>query len=882
MERRTFVAHGRLAMREIRLQAARDGRHGVQVMTFEQMAARLAGGFSRPIDADSLRVAVREALLATALGELDGIKNLPGMSEAACETLHKVWRSGIDIRAGIHPRLDSIRRLETAVVERLPPAMSRPADLVDAATRRLDRAAALFGTVDVVGITELSPVWRVLLAALAERVTVRWVAGARHVPGWLAGTRVTVMTGASAAPKVSVVSAATAYHEAIEALRWARGLVASGAARPEEIAIAAVSSGEYDDHLMALEADANLGIHFAHGLKATATKEGQAAAALAEIVTRGLTQARMRRLASHLSRQPGPFSKLPDGWAQALPSGSPLTDTTAWLRLLDRLESSESQADGDIARPMRPIVAHLTAGVAAASETGEALLRGRVLAIWRKALTSGAAQSLERILDALRIDDGLEACASIAVMPAAALAASPRPFVRLLGLNSSRWPRRNSEDRLLSDHIVPTSELDPLPVAAADRRDFETILATTHAQVVLSRSRRDGEGRLLGRSTLLQGFPLETYLRRNAIPEHAMSETDRLLARTDEYATAAAAASAEACWRNWRNEDASAHDGVVRPDHPVILAILDRSQSANSLRRLLRNPLGFVWTYGLRWRAPDDGNDTLVLGALEFGDLVHFAIDHALSRMEGAGGLHALGKADFEAAVDVAADEAAAIWLSERSVPPRVIWTRTMQEVRNLAGYALAHGRAATTSTSYGEVRFGGSDAKANAGLNVPWDGDVVVSIPGSNFRISGYIDRLELATDGKKATLRDYKTGRAPKEAVVLDGGRELQRCLYGFAVRSLLGDDVEVLASLLYLREEIERPLEDLDTTLADVAGYLQASRRSLAAGNGLCGPDAAGAYDDLAFALPANAGATYCKRKAVSFAARLGDAANVWEAP
>ena len=36
-----------------------------------------------------------------------------------------------------------------------------------------------------------------------------------------------------------------------------------------------------------------------------------------------------------------------------------------------------------------------------------------------------------------------------------------------------------AEDRLLSDHIVPTAELDPLPVAAADRRDFATILATT-------------------------------------------------------------------------------------------------------------------------------------------------------------------------------------------------------------------------------------------------------------------------------------------------------------------------------------------------------------------------------------------------------------------
>jgi hypothetical protein len=45
--RRTIVVHGRLAMRELRLAAARERRHGLQIMTFEQLAARLAGAFSR-------------------------------------------------------------------------------------------------------------------------------------------------------------------------------------------------------------------------------------------------------------------------------------------------------------------------------------------------------------------------------------------------------------------------------------------------------------------------------------------------------------------------------------------------------------------------------------------------------------------------------------------------------------------------------------------------------------------------------------------------------------------------------------------------------------------------------------------------------------------
>ena len=106
-------------------------------------------------------------------------------------------------------------------------------------------------------------------------------------------------------------------------------------------------------------------------------------------------------------------------------------------------------------------------------------------------LLAGPAASIDATLETLKQDDGLGACVCVAWMPASALAASPRRFARLLGLNSSRWPRGIAEDRLIPDHIIPTPVLDPLPVNLADRRDFETILATTADTVVLSRARRD-------------------------------------------------------------------------------------------------------------------------------------------------------------------------------------------------------------------------------------------------------------------------------------------------------------------------------------------------------------------------------------------------------
>ena len=60
--RHTVIAHGRLAMRELRLAAARERRHGLQIMTFEQLAARLAGGMTRPVDDETLRSVVQQAL----------------------------------------------------------------------------------------------------------------------------------------------------------------------------------------------------------------------------------------------------------------------------------------------------------------------------------------------------------------------------------------------------------------------------------------------------------------------------------------------------------------------------------------------------------------------------------------------------------------------------------------------------------------------------------------------------------------------------------------------------------------------------------------------------------------------------------------------------
>lgn len=143
--RSTLIVYGRLAMREARLEAARSGRHGLQVMSFEQAAVRLAGGFASAIDEESLRAAIQTVLPETPMGELENIKMLPGMIGAAADTLHKAWRAGIDLasRSDDHPRLKAIAGLEAAVLAELPGGMMRPVYIVAAAISRITHAPAM-------------------------------------------------------------------------------------------------------------------------------------------------------------------------------------------------------------------------------------------------------------------------------------------------------------------------------------------------------------------------------------------------------------------------------------------------------------------------------------------------------------------------------------------------------------------------------------------------------------------------------------------------------------------------------------------------------------------------------------------------------------------
>jgi hypothetical protein len=871
-------------------------RHGLQALSIEGLAGRLAGGFVQPIDPDTLKSAIAKTLSAD-LGDLDSIKELPGFPRAAAATLSKAWTAGLNLSElaataspEAAPRLTAVARLEAEVIRHLPPSMCRPADLVCAALQRTAHARVLFGRISVLGRTEMSPVWRPLLAALAVETDVQWVAGPRYVPSWVHELGIPIVETPRETPAIRTESCASPRHEALEALRWARQLIATGRARPEEIGIAAASPEEWDDHFLALSEMSGLDLHFVHGRKVLTTPDGQLAAAIADVLLRGFSHTRMVRLVSLLRRHGKIATALPRDWAQALPKDAPLLDAARWRQVLSTLKPDSFSDGGDHAPAFRELVEILARGLKRAAEIGELLLEGRSLAIWRKALTEGPPEALDVTLTALRLPDDVAPEAAIIWAPAAALAAVPRPFVRLIGLTSRAWPRHASEDPLLPGHIVPSHSLEPLPVHDADWRDFDTICRTTARQIVCSRSRRDAEGRLNGMSPLYPANSPEVYLQRARIPEHAAGWSDRLFARPAEFDELPEALSAISCWIDWHTGRLTPNDGLIRRDHPVVTAALQRQQSATSLVKLLRDPLGYLWRYGFGWTEPSETEDPLLLDGLAFGNLLHATLQAAVTSLEASrpGGFGAASSQEMRAALDSALDTVAAGWEQSQPTTPPVIWRRKLQDIRDLAIIALTFEEPSLPGQrSWAEIPFGGDhhavQLTPEQRARLPWDPLTPVVIPGTKLRIGGCIDRIDLAAAGDVARVTDYKSGKPPRNdsEPILKGGAELQRCLYAFAVRSLLPGVSSISSRLLYPKAADGGlySLADPDAVLSRLAEFLAAAARLAAAGNLLPGRGAQDIYNDFAFALPGGAKESYFELKFPLIAARLADLAPLW---
>jgi hypothetical protein len=825
----SVLVQGRLAYATRRAAAARNHELGLQIMTPSLLAARLAGGLLRPASRESIEIGIRSALSQPGLLEdITPISGLPGAIRAVLSTLRNVWRAGFDLRAGPYaaqPRVQDLARIENAVRLHLQPGERLLPDLCHLARAAVQLAPRVIGPLRIEGPHAMDPIWRPLINELSRFIQVEWNAPAFCDASWFHGSP---QYAAARDGKRRGVSCADPHHEALEAMRWARELLASGRARASDIAIATTAPVAWDDHMLALVSASSLPLCFVHGQPALATRDGQRCAALADAMRSGLSQARVRRLLSLVANQGTILDDLPDS-GLPVPSEASLSTAADWARALAPYPETASI--------LVPVLELVESGTDAAEEAAELLLRGRSRRLWGEALRSAPASALMFSLESLRVADDRDPADAVVWCSADQLAASPRRFAWLMGLTTSEWPRSRGLDPILPGYIVPSPLTDPDPIEAGDRRCLDNILASTE-EVVLSCGRLTIEGKRVGPSALMPPVEKIDILHRDRPSGHALTEADRLLARAQDKSADPIASSAMAAWHNWGLRSLTPHDGLVAGEHPLLSALLTRPQSPTSLSRLLRDPLAYVWYYALGWRDLVHKERGLVLPSDDIGRLVHELLRRAVDHLEPKPGFIVAARHEVEEALAIASATVIESWPLVTNVPPPVLWTNTVRQAVEMSLVGLTFETFTEAGTrSWTEVPFGAEIREGDPPVSLPWDSAQPVVLPGTDVHIRGTIDRLDLRASAVAVRVTDYKTGQRPKapDQMNIDGGAELQRVLYSLACRQLLPDTKQLIARLIYLRPPVQAsPLKNPDSFIDRVAAWVKLARNILESGS------------------------------------------------
>jgi hypothetical protein len=882
MRRPVTVVDGPLAFGMRRFEAAQANDVGLEILTLPLLASRLAGGFRHLADRETLCMAVARALQDGGFAQLDAVRNLPGMVRAALQSLDRAWSADLDLDdlASTSARIADLAILQRRVSEVLPHGAMLPNQLRDAALERVRFAPKLFGPVTLERLVDVEPLWRPLLTALSAQLDLSWIATVEPDRAWFPGR---MSVAEPAVPKVIRGElCADPRAEVVEALRWTRELLSRGDVSASDIAITAASTPVWDEHILVLSNQAGIPIHFSHGLPALSSWEGQSCAALADVLGNGLTQERVRRLVMHCSSNA--MGALPDDWAAGLPQQAGLFTVDQWLRALQSARGRRSDPDA-AEQTLIPTLELLATGIANAEQAGKTFLGGASLGLWKDALRNAPPAAVAMSLESLRVRDDRHPANSVVWCPASHLVAAPRRWMRLLGVAGRTWPRSESEDPLLPDHIISRRRLVPVSITQRDRRCFDLLIRQPADEIVVSRSRRSTEGALQPASAL---WPTAASVRTNArtrVPEHAFSEADRLLARAAEAGRSDRIKAALTCWRNWGLEEATPHDGRLRAAHPAVDRAVARLHSATSLRLMARDPLAFLWRYAMDMRPVALAEMPLAFDPIAFGELVHELLARTIDALEPAPGFVRASRDEIELALTGAVDHVARQWPLERAVPPTLLWKHSLDEAarRGLRGLTIDE-RFEADTTSWSEVGFG--LATVPEGARSPWPLDAEILVGTAKLRLSGRIDRVDFAAGGRGVRISDYKTGKTPRrpEKIVVDRGKELQRVLYATAVGQLVPTAARIVSRLIYL-DGVSPPFalkrETLEAAAVDVANSLDKACEILRRGDSCPGPDAREPYNDMRLALPADLDA-YLTRKAKAFGEMTRELDPLWSAP
>jgi ATP-dependent helicase/nuclease subunit B len=392
--------------------------------------------------------------------------------------------------------------------------------------------------------------------------------------------------------------------------------------------------------------------------------------------------------------------------------------------------------------------------------------------------------------------------------------------------------------RQLSLFDTPAPSRDARPPTSQDRlrearRAFHGALGQATESLVLSYPRADprtGRERMpslffVAAAAAVEGRALSAAQLDALVAEDALdgltpaqaldrSERDRIRVRAGgrEAALAIAAGSAffkqshlaaEARWSN----RLTAYDGLILPLPAELARKLDpvtaeRPVSASKLATWSRCGFQYLLQYVLNLQPALEPEERKRLDPLERGNAFHRAAELFLRRLRQAGELPLRDTPEAQARLMAEADQA----LDElvASSPPRytVLWQRERERFRKgmLAWLAREADNAHRTTPAFLEVSFGLSRQRAEdePHLREPLEVDLG---DGRTLRVSGKIDRIDRRPDGT-LVLRDYKTGRAPRDdGTVFRGSRNFQIHFYVLAAARMFPDHPVVEAFLDYV---------------------------------------------------------------------------------
>jgi RecB family exonuclease len=365
-----------------------------------------------------------------------------------------------------------------------------------------------------------------------------------------------------------------------------------------------------------------------------------------------------------------------------------------------------------------------------------------------------------------------------------------------------------------SRHVLPTTQ-DRLVEA---RRLFERAVGQAAERLILSYPRADprsGRERLpslffVSAASVLEGRPLDMSAlaprlveddTRRLDPADAVDGSERDRARLVRGGSDAALAIASGApffkgsilssAARWKPQ-LTAYDGLVDPPrdaHRTFDPVASgKPLSATRLRTYADCGFRYLLESVLRLEPVEEPEDRMGLEPMERGLVFHEVAERFLRERRQRGELPVRDTPALGARLVEIAEEALA-HLVEASPPRhRLLWDMERARLHDLLAKWLTREAVSPRGTpTYFEVSFGvRRDLDTDEPHSTePLDIDLG---DGRTLRVSGKIDRIDTKPDGS-LVVRDYKTGRAPKdEGGLFRGGRQFQIPFYVKAASMLL----------------------------------------------------------------------------------------------